>query len=145
MDVQEEVQPPELPVGIPSGSAYKQWYDADPERWSVEQEAMSKRGFESGFLRDGRVCFVKKTQGEQGFDMAVICDWGYPQKPPSVFVERGDLGVELKRNPEGSIDVFTNTMSWSPDMAAITVVDYLEQKIDILREYKSAAVGVAAA
>jgi len=123
-----------LSANLPNRS-YMQWYEDDPERWSIEKDAMSKRGYESGVLRDGRVCFVKKAQGDQNYDVAVICDWNYPQKPPLVFVEGGSLEDALRRNVDGSVDVLSQSMNWTPNMAAVTVVDYLERKVDILSEF----------
>jgi hypothetical protein len=114
---------------------YQQWYDEDRERWELEVNAMKDRGFEAGILPDGRVCFVptKESESREAYDVALICDWLYPQKPPSVFVEGEPEELNLPRNADGSIDLLSASMTWEPSMAAVTMLDYLEEKLEPLR------------
>jgi hypothetical protein len=123
----------------PERFVYLQWYEADPARCELEIVAMEERGFASGILGDGRLCFTRRGNEDGECDVAVICDHLYPFKPPAVYIENLPDDLSLPSRPDGAIEVFQGNHRWVTDMAAVTVVDLLEDMISlagILSEYR---------
>lgn len=114
----------------------RQWYEADPERFAVELSEMESRGFERIDFYDGRIGF-KKLDNENKINITVICDWLYPLKPPALYVSAAS-GPELKikKNPDGSLALLSKYMSWRSDMAACTMIDYFEEKLEMLKDLR---------
>ena len=112
-----------------------QWHEADAERFSIEKAEMTARGFKLIDLYDGRVGF-ENIDAENKIKITVVCDWQYPLKPPSVFVETNDPIIQLKKNTDGSVVLLSKYMPWKAYMAVCTVVDYLEEKLEMLRDLR---------
>jgi hypothetical protein len=108
---------------------FPQWFERDPERWQLELDAMKARGFEAGVMRDGRVVFLGSLADPTGCQVAVVCDWLYPLKPPAVFVEQEPSGRPLSRAADGAVDVLALSVGWSSGQAAVTVLDLLEEAL----------------
>ncbi len=108
---------------------FQYWYEKDPERFELELQQMTARGFETEKLSDGRICFLRE---DEDMSVAVICSWVYPLEPPSVFVEGASFAQRLPRNEDESIKLLSPSKIWAPNMAAVTMLDYLEENISLL-------------
>ncbi|HPG58732.1 MAG TPA: hypothetical protein PKW98_13015 [Candidatus Wallbacteria bacterium] len=116
-----------------------QWYEKDAERFDIEVKEMENRGFRLIDLYDGRVGFEKIDEAVS-IKITVICDWQYPLKPPAVYLEGGEnVSAGIKKNADGSLALFTKYMPWKSDMAVCTVIEYFEEKLELLKELKSGA------
>lgn len=115
-----------------------QWYENDAERFDLEVKEMESRGFRLIDLYDGRIGF-EKIADASSVKITVVCDWQYPLKPPSVFVEGAAAAVNFKKNSDGSLALFTKYMPWKPDMAVCTVIEYFEEKLELMKELKTEA------
>jgi len=113
-----------------------QWYEKDAARFEIEVKEMDNRGFRLIDLYDGRIGF-EKIDADNSIKIMVVCDWQYPLKPPAVYVESEDAVLKLKKNADGSLALFTRYMPWKSDMAVCTVIEYFEEKLEMLKELKS--------
>lgn len=128
----EYVSPQASSAFIPFGC---QWYEADPERYAVELAEMESRGFDRIDFYDGRIGF-KKIDNEKMIKITVICDWLYPLKPPAVYISTSGPELKIKKNADGSLALLSKYMLWKADMAACTMIDYLEEKLEMLKDLR---------
>ncbi len=135
--VEQEINVP------PAVTVSGQWYERDADRFAIEISEMENRGFKLIDLFDGRVGF-EKTDEAAMTKITVICDWLYPMKPPALHVENGAAAIgKMKRNADGSIALFSKYMPWRADMAACTVIDYFEEKLEMIKDIEPAFVSRA--
>ena len=116
---------------------FQYWYERDPARFELELQQMTARGFETEKLSDGRICFLRE---DKDISVAIVCSWVYPLEPPSVFVEGGSAAQRLPRNEDESIKLLSPSKTWAPDMAAVTMLDYLEDIISLLGSLEASSV-----
>jgi len=116
-----------------------QWYEVDADRFALEVSEMDNRGFKLIDMFDGRIGFEKNDDANMT-KITVICDWLYPVKPPAVYIESGITAIgKMKRNADGSLTLFSKYMTWKADMAVCTVIDYFEEKLELIKDLEPAS------
>ena len=118
---------------------YLQWYEADTERYELEVNAISGIGFMEVKLKDGRVSFYREPREDCPVEIAVVCDWLYPRKPPGVHV-KAKRGVSekvkswlkgLKKLDDGSVDVIPEEEVWKTEMM-VSLIEWLLEGIEVV-------------
>ena len=124
-----EVEPQpssERPDEGDSGPRYLQWYEADSQKYEVEDQAMRALGFAGRAYQDGRLVYTGLAGDAT---VAIFLDHFHPLKPPTLFILSGEPTLPGDAiNPDGSVNLFFGDHHWNPnEMTASILITWLEE------------------
>jgi len=129
---QADMAPEQSSTQKPSQLLYRQWYEADPNRWSLEEDLMSRKGFSAKTYQDGRIVFTGEIMG---LEVVVFLDHIYPLKPPKVFLlsEGKVLPENIINSIDGSVEIIAGEKHWDANSVTVSIIiDWLEELLRML-------------